>query len=265
MDKSKEQTKPVKLEMLEYVSSVALLKSIRQVRKIHDVEAEDFIEKKLMDLGVRAVYPNQPFKYGYKRFYLNKKHLIKNPIGVRAPLTDEKLKMVAEFVGLAGLEQCNSDTKYLRILKSLLVQRCNVQNPDELDWYDILAHIEVFICKTEQKTKLGEGGKTGDREETPPPAIEKAYQSYGYAISQNSQLANAKDREVYNWLAEKDNDDYPLPVFETWQRYLRVGRKHYGTSKNTLRAGRTPKTAISATDPAVHQITSKLDNQNEPD
>ena len=103
MDKSKEQTKPVKLEMLEYVSSVALLKSIRQVRKIHDVEAEDFIEKKLMDLGVRAVYPNQPFKYGYKRIYSNKKYLIKNPIGVRAPLTDEQLKIVAEFVGLAGL------------------------------------------------------------------------------------------------------------------------------------------------------------------
>jgi len=165
MDKSKEQTKPVKLEMLEYVSSVALLKSIRQVRKIHDVEAEDFIEKKLMDLGVRAVYPNQPFKYGYKRFYLNKKHLIKNPIGVRAPLTDEQLKIVAEFVSLARLEQCNSDTKYLRILKSLLVQRCNVQNPDELDWDDILAHIEVFLCKTEQKTKLGEGGKTGKAED----------------------------------------------------------------------------------------------------
>ena len=165
MDKSKEQTKPVKLEMLEYVSSIALLKSIRQVRKIHDVEAEDFIEKKLMDLGVRAVYPNQPFKYGYKRFYLNKKHLIKNPIGVRAPLTDEQLKIVAEFVGLARLEQCNSDTKYLRILKSLLVQRCNVQNPDELDWDDILTHIEVFLCKTEQKTKLGESGKTGDAED----------------------------------------------------------------------------------------------------
>ena len=73
--------------------------------------------------------------------------------------------MVAEYVGLTGLEQCNSDTKYLRILKSLLVQRCNVQNPYELDWDDILAHIEVSLCKTEQKTKLGEGGKIGDVED----------------------------------------------------------------------------------------------------
>lgn len=165
MDKSKEQAKPLTFEILEFVSPVALLKSIRQVKEIHEAEVEDLIEKKLMDLGGHAVYPNHPFKYGYKRIYPNKKHLIKNPIGVRAPLTNEQLKMVAEFVGLAGLEQCNSDTKYLRILKSLLVQRCNVQNPDELDWYDILAHIEVFLCKTEQKTKLGEGGKTGDAED----------------------------------------------------------------------------------------------------
>ena len=164
MDKSKEQAKTVKFEMLEFVSPVALLKSIRQAKEIHGAEAGELVEKKLMDLGGHAVYPNQPFKYGYKRIYPNKKHLIKNPIGVRAPLTDEQLKMVAEFVGLAGLEQCNSDTKYLRILKSLLLQRCNVQNPDELDWDDILTHIEVFLCKTEQKTKLGEGDKTGDAE-----------------------------------------------------------------------------------------------------
>jgi hypothetical protein len=259
MQKSKEQAKTVKIEMLEFVSPVALLKSTKHVEKIRGAETWAFVEKKLMDLGGQAVYPSQPFKYGYKRIYPNKKHLIKNHIGVRAPLTDEQLKMVAEFVGLAGLEQCNSDMKYLRLLKSLLVQRCNVQNPDELDWNDTLAHIEVFPCKIEQKTKLGEGGKTGDREEIPPPTIEKAYRSYEYAISQNPQLANAKDREAYDWLTEKDNDDYPLPVFETWQRYLRAGRKYYGASKNTRRAGRTPKTAISVTDPAVHQITSKFD------
>lgn len=67
-------------------------------------------------------------------------------------------------MGLAGLEQYNSDTKHLRILKSLLAQRCNAQNPDELDWDDILVHIEVFLCKTEQKTKLREGGNTVDAE-----------------------------------------------------------------------------------------------------
>ena len=173
MDKSKEQAKPLTFEILEFVSPVALLKSIRQVKEIHEAEVEDLIEKKFMDLGGHAVYPNHPFKYGYKRIYPNKKHLIKNPIGVRAPLTNEQLKMVADFVGLAGLEQCNTDTRYLRILKSLLVQRCNVQNPDEIVWDDILVHIEVFLCKTEQKTKLGEGGKTGDAEDATMRESEK--------------------------------------------------------------------------------------------
>lgn len=188
MDKSKEQAKTVKFEMLEFVSPVALLKSIRQAKEIHGAEAGELVEKKLMDLGGHAVYPNQPFKYGYKRIYPNKKHLIKNPIGVRAPLTDEQLKMVAEFVGLAGLEQCNSDTKYLRILKSLLLQRCNVQNPDELDWDDILTHIEVFLCKTEQKTKLGEGGKMGDAEDA--------------IITANNEPLSDKARAVLNLLQE---------------------------------------------------------------
>ena len=204
MDKPKEQAKTVKFEMLELVSSVALLKSIGQVKEIHDAEVGEFVEKKLMDLGGHAVYPNQPFKYSYKRVYPNKKHLIKNPIGVRAPLTDEQLKMVADFVGLAGLEQCNSDTKYLIILKSLLVQRCNVQNPDELDWDDILAHIKVFLCKTEQKTKLGEGGKTGDAEDTiikesekwPDDLITLSVAIKKYYVSRSTLMRAIKNRRI---------------------------------------------------------------------
>ena len=245
--------------MSEFVSTIALLKSIGRIKKIHNAEAEDIVGKKLMDLGGQAVYPNQPFKYGYKRLYPNPEDPIKNPIGVRSPLTDEQLKMIDEFVGSDGLKQFNTDMEYLRILKSLLPQRCNVQNPDELDWNDILAHIEVFLCETVQKTKLDECGKTGDREKIPSPAVEKAYRSYGYAIDKKPQLADAKDKEVYNWLVENGIDDYSIPAFETWQRYLRAGRKHYGTSKNAPRAGRYLKTAISVTDPAAHQITNKFD------
>ncbi len=58
MDKSKEQAKTVKFEMLEFVSPVVLLKSIRQAKEIHGAEAGELVEKKLMDLGGHAVYPN---------------------------------------------------------------------------------------------------------------------------------------------------------------------------------------------------------------
>lgn len=81
---------------------------------------------------------------------------------------------------------------------------------------------------------------------TPAPAIEKAYQSYQYAIEKNPDFAGKKDKEVYTWLKNNGIDDYTLPAFETWQRYVREGRKHYGTSKNTPRAGRTGRSIITS-------------------
>jgi hypothetical protein len=164
MDKSKERAKAAQFGVSAFVSSTALLDSIKQAKEAPKTEIWDLVENKLMDSGGQIVYPNQPFKYGYKRIYTNKKHLRNNPIGISAPLTDKKLKIVADFVGLTEPEQCDSDAKYLKILKSLLTQRCNVQNPDELSWGDILAHIAIFSQKTEHKTKPGEGDKRGDKE-----------------------------------------------------------------------------------------------------
>lgn len=71
-----------------------------------------------------------------------------------------------------------------------------------------------------------------------------AYQSYDDAITQEPKLADATDKEVYDWLKENGPPDYELPSCETWKRQVRAGRKHHGTQKNTLRAGRTSKSIV---------------------
>jgi len=76
-----------------------------------------------------------------------------------------------------------------------------------------------------------------------------AYQCYEYAISQNPNLAEANDNEIYNWLKINGlpgDGSYTLPSCETWKRYLRYGRKAHGTQKNTPRKGRAGRSIVKA-------------------
>jgi len=67
-----------------------------------------------------------------------------------------------------------------------------------------------------------------------PLSCQRAYQQFKGA---EERLGEVTDKEVYDWL--KDDNDTQLPPFDTWTRYLRAARRHYGTQKNTPRAGRT--------------------------
>ncbi len=80
-----------------------------------------------------------------------------------------------------------------------------------------------------------------------PPAI-RAWQSYRRAMEARSDLADARDCAVYEWLGEQDPDpDYKLPSFETWARHLRSARRYYRAQKNTPRIGRvTGRSVIPA-------------------
>jgi hypothetical protein len=73
-----------------------------------------------------------------------------------------------------------------------------------------------------------------------------AYDSYDYAISQNSTLSEATDDEVYNWLKDHGTPEgYELPTnCDTWKRQVRAGRKYHSTQKKTPRAGRTGRSII---------------------
>ncbi|TWT37011.1 hypothetical protein KOR34_19570 [Posidoniimonas corsicana] len=76
------------------------------------------------------------------------------------------------------------------------------------------------------------------------PAHRKAYYSFLYAEAKSER--RLEDRDAYNWLKENGVDDaerselqdYELPAFDTWSRYLRFARKALDERKYTPRSGR---------------------------
>ena len=73
--------------------------------------------------------------------------------------------------------------------------------------------------------------------------FQKAFQSYNMAAQY---LANgASDREVHSWLKENGPEQYDLPEFDTWRRYLRNARSFYKAQKNSPTAGRSGKSVAN--------------------
>lgn len=72
------------------------------------------------------------------------------------------------------------------------------------------------------------------------PAIENAWLSWKLAEDYNP--GELTDQKAYDWLREQEFDaplvGYKLPAFDTWSKYVRAARKHYGEQKNQPRAGR---------------------------
>jgi hypothetical protein len=60
---------------------------------------------------------------------------------------------------------------------------------------------------------------------------EKAYRTYQRAVEKNPALAEATDAKVYSWLGKRGER---LPLFDTWVRYIRAGRRLFDTRKRVL-------------------------------
>ena len=68
-----------------------------------------------------------------------------------------------------------------------------------------------------------------------PVRVKHAYGQYLSALPNVKD--NPTDRDCYDWAVEH-NEGSRLPAFDTWQRYVRQARQHYGQQKNTPLAGR---------------------------
>lgn len=102
--------------------------------------------------------------------------------------------------------------------------------------------------EAEKKPTEASGGETKPKTTQDVDGLTKAermaYQSYEHAISKKTELAEAKDDDVYNWLKENGLPDYELPSRDTWKRYVRQGRLTHGTQKTTQRKGRTGRSIV---------------------
>ena len=96
------------------------------------------------------------------------------------------------------------------------------------------------------------------------PAVRRAYRAYEYAEWKAEQ--RLQDKEAYDQLKANgflkdskdwgDLEDYKLPAFGTWAKYLRTARKALGESKYTRRHARTQgKSIVSA-----NQIEPRTDH-----
>ena len=114
--------------------------------------------------------------------------------------------------------------------------------------------------------RLAEPIPSEQKKELLSPTIQKAYQNYKYAeekIIENDSNTQVTDRKAYDWLKENgtEDNDYILPAFEAWSRYVRKGRKCYGTQKNTPRAGRTHNIPTVSKLESIDEITHKFKNK----
>lgn len=80
-----------------------------------------------------TVYPCKPFKHGYEKV-INKDQLLS--FDIQRDLSKEQKDLVRQFIG--GVWN-------LKVLKALLIERCNAQNVDNLTWKDILTHIGTYL------------------------------------------------------------------------------------------------------------------------
>lgn len=107
-----------------------------------------------------------------------------------------------------------------------------------------------------------EGSKNTDNGLTKAERL--AYQSYEYAVSKKSGLADSTDNNVYKWLKENGNSeaDYELPCCNTWKRQVRAGRKYHGTQKNSPRAGRLGRSTITSSQiDSLYEVSSQYNNE----
>ncbi|GAF69797.1 unnamed protein product, partial [marine sediment metagenome] len=129
----------------------------------------------------------------------------------------------------------------------------------EKDRYSEKLRESAWAIKGYCKLKVG-SKKYAETEAQIAKRHEIAYQSYQYAEKKIDEPVT--DKRAYEYLNEhgmEGGKDLELPCFETWQRYVRAGRKHYGTQKNTLRAGRTH--GRSAITPDQIQSLSEITSQ----
>lgn len=93
------------------------------------------------------------------------------------------------------------------------------------------------------------GERTSSNPNSQPKRLSKceeaAYQSYQVAVGRIGVETEPTDQQAFDWLKEHGPPDYELPdSFHTWQKYVRTGRRYYGTQKRGKRGGQSSRSAI---------------------
>ena len=118
-----------------------------------------------------AFYPMFPFQQGQ----VDARDLMQNSkqpnVSFRIPLPERELKLIYEVIHSYKLSQ----------IKAFLTQQCNVHDPTDLRWKDIIAHLEVYLNKQgsgEAVEKTSQPKKQGRKRKYTISKLEKVRASY---------------------------------------------------------------------------------------
>jgi len=75
-----------------------------------------------------------------------------------------------------------------------------------------------------------------------PSRFEIAYRAFEFAEQKTGK--ELSDRDAYEWLKENGIDGHILPAYETWQRYVRGGRRLHHDQKNSPRGARVGRSIV---------------------
>lgn len=127
------------------------------------------------------------------------------------------------------------------------------QQRADWDWEQVATYLWKCVQAVEKvvATAVQRDVPAGAIDDRPKLSVgeQKAYQSYVHAelnLDKDDDVRKITDREAYQWLKDFGPEGYELPPFDSWVRYVRKGRKHYGSQKNSPRGNRGARSAIPA-------------------
>jgi len=173
----------------------------------------------------------------------------------REELETEKRRLAAAAAEAGIVPGGTAADVAARAVIDALVSRCG------------MSHREAKQCSLHDALEMVSWPPVNDREQCDPPsesaqsfagketnkyaaiaglstAVRRAYLSFLLAEARAEK--RLEDRVAYDWLQDNEwggsesgeLEDYELPEFDTWSRYLRTARKELGEQKYTPRSGR---------------------------
>jgi hypothetical protein len=187
----------------------------------------------------------------YRKIIAQKCEQLKSLVGNSGETLIEKIDKfqdgLCDLVDEIGIEVINNSDPRYNIVGPEHQMKTIYYFLNERSLSSLKRTLRQILCSIERFQKKPDGN---DNTRVLTKAHRLAYNSYEYAIKTNPKLADAKDRDVYNWLRENgsDEENYQLPSFETWLRYIGKGRTVLGTQKNTRCYGKTGRSIVKATE-----------------
>lgn len=148
-------------------------------------------------------------------------------------------------------------TKTLVMLRAEVCRSLDLP-PDEIDEMLIVDVVDALRAHSKDAAKQSRNADVIEQADsvavkTILPAWQAAQVAYEFAFAEMSRRSvdNSTDKRVYAWLNENgsDNQEYELPIRNTWTTYLRRYRNATGTSKHKPRKPPQPtRSSVPARD-----------------